>query len=59
VTLSKAAVSSIKRHSLTATPQLCLHDHKLQDSGAVFYQSIGVLECVICGGYQEIRKPIK
>lgn len=37
----------------------CRHKHKLQDTGAVFYQSVGLLECVRCGGWQEIKKGIK
>lgn len=37
----------------------CLCDHKLTDTGGVFYQSVGLLECVRCGGWQAIRKGIK
>lgn len=38
----------------------CKCDHKLQDSGAVFLQSLGFLYCALpgCGGYQRIRKPV-
>lgn len=36
----------------------CLHDHKLTGTGAVFYQSTGLLQCALCHGWQLIRKPI-
>lgn len=37
----------------------CQHKHKLQGTGAIFYQSVGLLQCGLCGGWQEIRKGIK
>jgi len=37
----------------------CHHQHQLQGSGAIFYQSVGLLSCTLCGGWQLIRKPIK
>lgn len=40
-------------------PSLCHCDHKLQGTGAVFYQGIGILQCTQCNGWQSIRKPIK
>lgn len=36
----------------------CLHDHQLIGTGAVFYQSTGLLQCNHCKGWQLIRKPI-
>lgn len=39
-------------------PRECLHDHKLQGTGAVFYQSAGLLQCSLCFGWQLIRKPL-
>ena len=36
----------------------CLHDHKRIGTGAVFYQSVGLLQCADCKGWQLIRKPI-
>lgn len=36
----------------------CQHDHQLAGTGAVFYQSTGLLQCVDCKGWQLIRKPI-
>lgn len=36
----------------------CHHDHRLQGTGAVFFQSVGLLRCVRFGGWQVIRKPI-
>lgn len=41
------------------SPAKCRHKHKLQGTGAVFYQSAGLLQCSRCGGWQLIRKPIK
>lgn len=44
-----------------STPDLsieCLHDHQLIGTGAVFYQSTGLLQCNHCKGWQLIRKPI-
>jgi len=29
--------------------------HKLQDTGAVFFQSLGFLYCANCGGWQKIK----
>lgn len=40
-------------------PKQCVCDHKLHGTGAVFYQSVGLLQCANCGGWQWIRKPIK
>lgn len=37
----------------------CSHKHKLQGTGAIFYQSVGLLQCSICEGWQFIRKPVK
>lgn len=42
-----------------STPTECKHDHKLQGTGAVFYQSVGLLQCGQCGGWQKIRKPVR
>ena len=39
-------------------PKICYHDHKLQGTG-VFYQSVGLIQCADCKGWQLIRKPIK
>lgn len=36
----------------------CPHDHKLQGTGAVFFQSVGLLRCSLCYGWQLIRKPV-
>lgn len=40
-------------------PKTCRHKHRLQGTGAVFYQSVDLLQCARCKGWQEIRKPIK
>lgn len=40
-------------------PKECTCDHKLQSTGAVFFQSVGLLHCSVCCGWQLIRKPVK
>lgn len=52
------------RYRITAftgnpNPRACQCRHKLSNTGGVFYQSVGLLQCSICGGWQGIRKPIK
>lgn len=42
-----------------AKPKTCRHKHQLQGTGAVFYQSVGLLQCSRCFGWQLLRKPIK
>jgi hypothetical protein len=37
----------------------CPCDHKLHNTGGVFYQSVGLINCVNCGGWQRIRKGIQ
>lgn len=37
----------------------CNCDHKLRETGGVFYQSTGWIECTVCRGWQPIRKPIE
>jgi len=49
----------VYRFSNDSRPLLCLHDHKLQGTGGVFYQSVGLLQCSICYGWQPIRKAIQ
>lgn len=40
-------------------PVECTCEHRLQATGAVFYQSVGLLQCSRCNGWQLIRKPIE
>ena len=40
-------------------PATCGCDHKLQGTGAVFYQSVGLIQCANCSGWQRVRKPIE
>lgn len=37
----------------------CYHRHQMQGTGGHFYHSVGLLQCSICGGWQDIRKPMK
>ena len=41
------------------TPHECRCDHALIGSGAVFFQSRGILFCNNCRGFQLIRKPVE
>lgn len=54
MTLTEAA----RAFSDEAHPKSCRHKHQLQDSGAVFFQSVGLLYCSRCKGWQLIRKPV-
>lgn len=38
---------------------LCAHDHQLANTGAIFFQSQGLLYCNRCKGFQLIRHPLK
>ena len=52
-------ISQVKVFSQETYPKLCRCDHKLQGTGAVFYQSTKLLQCSNCRGWQMIRKPIE
>ena len=41
------------------TEKVCTCEHKMQGTGAVFFQSIGWLYCNNYRGWQRIRKPIR
>ena len=36
----------------------CQHEHKIHGTGAVFFQSLGILQCCHCRGFQLIKKPL-
>lgn len=38
---------------------MCMHNHKLGGTGAIFFQSQGLLYCNLCKGFQLIRHPLK
>ena len=40
-------------------PKTCRHKHRLQNTGGIFYQSVGLMQCAKCRGWQEIRKGVK
>lgn len=52
----------LERHGWLAgkmpEPSICTCDHELQGTG-VFYQSVGLIYCPECKGYQLIKRPIK
>lgn len=39
-------------------PKECHCDHQLQGTG-VFFQSVRLIQCATCKGWQAIRKPIE
>lgn len=51
-------IAAVYRFTGNARVVMCEHDHKLQGTGGVFYQSVGLLQCSICYGWQPIRKAI-
>lgn len=52
-------LEQVKVFSQEDNPALCRCDHKLQGTGAIFYQSTRLLQCANCHGWQNIRKPIE
>lgn len=52
-------IEQVKVFSLEDNPALCRCDHKLQGTGAIFYQSTKLLQCANCKGWQMVRKPIE
>lgn len=49
---------SVRRFSGIENATECNCKHKLQATGAVFYQSVGLIECVNCRGWQFIKKRV-
>lgn len=45
--------------SLEFCEKVCSCKHELSGTGAVFFQSLGIIYCNECRGHQPIRKPIK
>ena len=45
--------------NLEFSEKVCSCKHELSGTGAVFFQSLGVIYCNECKGHQPIRKPIK
>jgi hypothetical protein len=52
-------INKVKMFSQETSPELCRCDHKLQGTGAIFYQGIRLLQCSNCHGWQQVRKPIE
>lgn len=52
-------IEQVKTFSQEVSPSLCRCDHKLQGTGAIFYQSTKLLQCANCKGWQMVRKPIE
>lgn len=45
--------------NLDFSEKICECKHEIGGSGAIFFQSLGILYCNECKGTQPIRKPIK
>lgn len=45
--------------SLEFCEKVCSCKHELSGTGAIFFQSLGIIYCNECKGNQPIRKPIK
>lgn len=50
--------STVSSSGFTFTGK-CRHKHELTGTGAVFFQSLGILKCAKCGKFQLIKKPLK
>ena len=55
--MDETILKAIKIFTQEDNPKLCACDHKLQGTG-VFYQSVKLIQCTTCNGWQAIRKPI-
>ena len=51
-------IKQVKVFSGEENPKVCECDHQLQGTG-VFYQSVKLIQCAKCKGWQSIRKPVK
>jgi len=40
-----------------SNPKVCTCKHERLGTG-VFYNSVGLIQCVMCNGWQDMRKPI-
>lgn len=52
-------LEAVQAFAEEVNPRICTCDHKLQGSGAVFFQSVGLLHCSVCRGWQLIRKGVR
>jgi hypothetical protein len=48
----------VRTFSQEKDPALCTCEHKLQGTGGVFYQSVLLIQCNTCKGWQDVRKPV-
>lgn len=51
-------LTRVRLFSGEENPKLCHCDHKLQGTG-VFFQSVKLIQCATCKGWQKVRKPIE
>lgn len=54
---------TLQRHGwldgMTPEPSICCCEHKAQGTGAIFLDSVGVLYCNECRGWQVIKRKLK
>ena len=48
----------VRLFSREADPKVCTCKHERLGTG-VFYNSVQLIQCNTCGGWQDMRKPIK
>ena len=51
-------IERIKFFTQETDPKICAGSHQLIGTG-VFYQSVGLIQCNKCKGWQAIRKPVR
>jgi hypothetical protein len=54
----ESATDLAKRHALHDNPHKCTCKHDRIATGGIFYNSLGVLECINCHGWQLIKQKI-
>ena len=56
--MDETLLKAIKIFSQEENPKICACPHELQGTG-VFYQSVLLIQCITCNGWQKVRKPIR
>lgn len=56
--MNEQALTAVKVFTQEDNPKICICDHKLQGTG-VFFQSVKLIHCNTCNGWQEVRKPVQ
>ena len=56
--MNEEFLNRVRSFSQEEKPTLCTCEHKLQGTGGVFYQSVLLIHCHNCKGWQDVRKPV-